>query len=100
LSSGKGLRNRVRADEVGHRLLSLTPGPAGYVCRRTRLANERTFLTYVRTSLAMTGFGLALIQLHPVRGGALGYAAIAVAGVVILIGWLRFRQRRREIEAC
>jgi len=68
--------------------------------QRTRLANERTFLTYVRTSLAMTGFGLALIQLHPVRGGALGYAAIAVAGVVILIGWLRFRQRRREIEAC
>lgn len=68
--------------------------------QRTRLANERTFLTYVRTSLAMTGFGLALIQLRPVRGGALGYAAIAVAGVVLLIGWRRFRQRRREIEAC
>ena len=26
--------------------------------QRTRLANERTFLTYVRTSLAMLGFGL------------------------------------------
>ena len=38
---------------------------------RTRMASERTLLTYLRTSLAMLGSGLALIQLHPVRAGAL-----------------------------
>lgn len=67
--------------------------------QRTRLANERTFLTYVRTSLAMLGFGLVLIQLHPVRTGLLGYGAVAAAALVMLTGWLRFHQRRNEIEA-
>ena len=66
--------------------------------QRTRLANERTFLTYVRTSLAMLGFGLVLIQLHPVRAGLLGYGAVAAAAVLLLIGFVRFRQRRRDIE--
>ena len=68
--------------------------------QRTRLANERTFLTYVRTSLAMLGFGLVLLRLHPVRAGWLGYAALLGAGAVMLIGVVRFRQRRREIESC
>ncbi|MBT9395017.1 DUF202 domain-containing protein [Hymenobacter sp. NST-14] len=67
---------------------------------RTRMANERTFLTYVRTSLAMLGFGLVLIQLHPVRAGSLGYWAVGAAALVLLIGWLRFRMRQREIEKC
>ncbi len=68
--------------------------------QRTRLANERTFLTYVRTSLAMLGFGLVIIQLYPVRAGMLGYGAVAAAALVMLTGWLRFQQRRKEIEAC
>ena len=67
---------------------------------RTRMANERTFLTYLRTSLALVGFGLALIQLHPLRGAGLGYWSLATAGVTLLVGWLRFRYRRREIEDC
>lgn len=67
---------------------------------RTRMANERTLLTYVRTSLAMLGFGLALIQLHPVRAGALGYWAVGAAVLVLLAGWWRFRLRARQIEAC
>ena len=67
---------------------------------RTRMANERTFLTYLRTSLALIGFGLALLQLHPLRGAGLGYGALAVAGIMLLVGWLRFRMRRREIEEC
>ena len=67
---------------------------------RTRMANERTLLTYVRTSLALVALGLALLQLHPERGGRLGYSALAAAGATMLVGWLRFRARRREIEDC
>jgi len=68
--------------------------------QRTRLANERTLLTYVRTSLALVGFGLALLQFHPERGGRLGYSALAVAGLVLAVGLLRFRAHRRELAAC
>lgn len=72
----------------------------GLAAARTRMANERTFLTYVRTSLAMLGFGLALIQLHPVRAGSLGYWAVGLAALLLVIGWVRFRMRQREIEKC
>ncbi|WP_083325937.1 YidH family protein [Hymenobacter coccineus] len=67
---------------------------------RTRMANERTLLTYVRTSLALMAFGLALLQFHPERGGRLGYSALAAAGATMLVGWLRYRTRRRDIENC
>lgn len=83
----------------------MSPTPAAYdqqrlAAARTRMANERTFLTYVRTSLAMLGFGLALIQLHPVRAGALGYWAVGAAVLVLLVGWWRFRLRARQIREC
>ncbi len=68
--------------------------------QRTRLANERTLLTYVRTSLALVGFGLALLQFHPGRGGRLGYSALAVAGLVLLVGLVRFRAHRRQLLNC
>ena len=67
--------------------------------QRTRLANERTLFTYVRTSLALVGFGLALLQLHPERGGRLGYTALAVAAVVLALGGWRFRVHRRQLLA-
>jgi len=67
--------------------------------QRTRLANERTLFTYVRTSLALVGFGLALLQLHPERGGRLGYTALSVAAVVLALGWWRFRVHRRQLAA-
>ncbi|MGI4743058.1 MAG: YidH family protein [Janthinobacterium lividum] len=67
---------------------------------RTRLANERTLLTYVRTSLALVGFGLALLQLQPRRARALGFGALGVAALFMLIGWLRFRHHARQIENC
>lgn len=79
--------------------------PPGYdqqqlAAARTRMANERTLLTYVRTSLALLAFGLTLLQLHPGRGKALGYGALAASGTVMLIGWQRFRYHRRQIESC
>jgi uncharacterized membrane protein YidH (DUF202 family) len=61
------------------------------------MAKERTFLTYLRISLIFIGFGLAIIQLHFTRGAA-WYGALAVTCIMLLIGWLRFRTRRREIE--
>ena len=81
-----------------------TPKPAlplsdRLALQRTRLANERTLFTYVRTSLALVGFGLALLQLHPERGGRLGYTALSVAAVVLALGGWRFRAHRRQLAA-
>jgi putative membrane protein len=67
---------------------------------RTRMANERTLLTYVRTSLALLAFGLTLLQLHPGRGKMLGYGALVASGTVMLTGWGRFRYHRQQIENC
>ena len=57
-------------------------------------------LALQRTSLAMLRFGLALFQLHPVRAEMLGYGAVGAAALVMLTGWLRFYQRRKEIADC
>ena len=67
---------------------------------RTRMANERTLLTYVRTGLALLAFGLTLLQLHPGRGRLLGYGALATSGLMVGVGWVRFRYHRRQIEDC
>ena len=67
---------------------------------RTRMANERTLLTYVRTSLALLAFGLTLLQLYPGRGQPLGYGALATSCIVLGVGWLRFRYHQRQIEDC
>lgn len=66
---------------------------------RTYMANERTLLTYVRTSLALVAFGLTLLQLHPARAGTLGGGAIGVGVLALVVGWVRFRQRQRRIDA-
>ena len=62
---------------------------------RTRMANERTLLTYVRTTLALLAFGLTLLQLHPGRGWGLGYGALATSCIVLGVGWRRFCYHQR-----
>ena len=57
--------------------------------QRAHLANEHTFLTYVRTSLTIPGFGLVLLHLHPARTGWLGYAALLAAAIVLYIDFFR-----------
>ena len=83
----------------------LRPTPPNYdqqglAAARTRMANERTLLTYVRTSLALLAFGLTLWQLSPGRGRGVGLGALGMGGLVLLVGWVRYRQRARQIEEC
>ena len=82
---------------------NLTPPPnynqQQLAAARTHMANERTLLTYVRTSLALVAFGLALLQLEPRRTHTLGIGALATGAALMLIGWLRFRYHARQIEA-
>lgn len=63
---------------------------------RFTLANERTFLAWVRTGLALDAAGLAVLHLLPelvVRGAreVLGLGLVALAAVVTVAGHRRWR---------
>ena len=86
--------------------ISPAPTPLGnydqqrLAAARTRMANERTLFTYVRTSLALLAFGLTLLQLEPRRTRLLGFGALATSALLMGIGWLRYRYHDRQIEEC
>ncbi|KZP19253.1 hypothetical protein FIBSPDRAFT_693312, partial [Athelia psychrophila] len=66
---------------------------------RDHLASERTFLAYVRTSLAIASTGVALVQLFTLSPSStavkqfarpLGATTVALAFIILLIGFVRF----------
>jgi putative membrane protein len=79
------------------------------------LANERTFLAWVRTGVAIVVFGfaigrfaIAIRQFMQLEGHAFGsvgvtvwFGAIAILGGVLLTlsGWLRYRRTRSQLES-
>ncbi|KAH9950627.1 hypothetical protein B0H21DRAFT_686210 [Amylocystis lapponica] len=81
--------------------LSLTLENTGSVAR-DHLASERTFLTYVRTSLAIAAAGVALVQLFTIAEAEtadpalarvsrpLGATFVAVALIVLALGAVRY----------
>jgi putative membrane protein len=64
-------------------------------------ANERTFLAWVRTALAVVGFGLALLKIDFLPHGMsvwLGFALVGIGcGILALAGW-RFLRTSHEID--
>lgn len=82
---------------------------------RDHLANERTFLAWVRTGAAIVVFGfaigrfsialrqLAALQGHPLyRSGIsvwMGATAIVLGVVLVIAGLVRYRQTRTRLDA-
>lgn len=63
-------------------------------------ANERTFLAWVRTAIAVVGFGVAATRLGPNPVAGWSEALLLMSGaVVILIAFLRLRRVRARISA-
>jgi len=82
--------------------ISLTLQNVGSVAR-DHLASERTFLAYMRTSLALTSAGVGLVQLFTVASAGinsghrlhmyiqpLGASVVVLGLVVLLIGFSRY----------
>ncbi len=90
----------------------VTPNPNR---ARDHLANERTFLAWVRTGAAIVVFGFAIgrfslamrqltaLQGHPVRTLGLSVwmgAGTIIAGVALVVaGLLRYRKTRAQLDA-
>jgi putative membrane protein len=70
---------------------------------RFTLANERTFLAWSRTALALLAGGVAVAQLVPGLGNQdqrllLGLALIGLAFAVAIGGYLRWRRVQRAMR--
>ena len=62
-------------------------------------ANERTFLAWVRTAIAVVGFGLAAGRLGDRPPSSSSEIALLVTGgVVVLFSYIRMQIQRRRIN--
>ena len=56
-------------------------------------ANERTYLSWIRTALGIAAFGIAIprLDLAPgIFGLASGFVLVAIAGIVLILSTVRF----------
>lgn len=69
---------------------------------RFSFANERTYLAWVRTALAMLAGGVALqalpLEIHPTTKRWLSVLFILVAMVAVSLGWLRWARSERAMR--
>ncbi|OAD90180.1 hypothetical protein A7A78_08185 [Aequorivita soesokkakensis] len=77
------------------RFLRTKPVPANtneiLALERTKLANERTLLSYIRSSLYLLLGGIAILQLKDFRNiHWLGYVALAVCIIFLAVGIFRY----------
>lgn len=66
---------------------------------RTKLANERTLLSYIRTSLYLVLGGIAFLgmkDLEEIRN--LGFLSLTISAVLLVIGILRYLQLKRHLK--
>ena len=66
---------------------------------RDHAANERTFLAWVRTVIAIEGFGIVAARIGEVTAHGWSEAGMLAAGAtVILLAYFRMNQMRRRIN--
>lgn len=66
---------------------------------RTKLANERTLLAYIRSSLYLILGGIAFLQLRDFEGTRwVGYATLGLSGLILLIGIYRYLQIKYRLR--
>lgn len=67
---------------------------------RDHLANQRTYLAWVRTAVTFVGLGFAVdrLLLEDALGPALGIAMMLVGGAIMLPALVSYRRIERAIE--
>jgi len=76
-------------------------GPRAGLDYRFTLANERTFLAWERTAIALVGGGLAVLHLLERDPAIWALGVVLMAGGLFagVAGWMRFRTVQRVMEA-
>ncbi len=65
---------------------------------RTKLANERTFLSYFRTAFVLFGTGLSILKIdYFSKVRYVGVVLLVVSLMVLIFGIIRLVQVRKEI---
>lgn len=68
---------------------------------RTRLANERTLFSYLRTSLYLLTAGIGIFQIESIsRLDWLAWVCVIAGIVLFFLGIIRFRQMRTHLKTC
>jgi putative membrane protein len=66
---------------------------------RTRLANERTFLSYFSTSVVLLGSGVSFFKLEVFSDVALlGLSLMIISPLTLLVGTFRFFRVKKNIR--
>lgn len=66
---------------------------------RTRLSNERTLLSYIRSALYLLVGGIALVQVHGFGNlQYAGYLALALSALSLIVGGIRFYRLRDDLD--
>jgi putative membrane protein len=66
---------------------------------RTKLANERTLLSYIRTSLYLVLGGIAFLGMRDLEEvKTLGYFSLILSIFVLLVGIIRFYQLKKHLK--
>ena len=66
---------------------------------RTRLANERTLFSYIRTSLYLLLGGIAFFQIQGFeRIEWLGYVSLALSIIFLVVGIFKFNQLKYKLK--
>lgn len=70
-----------------------------YARHRTTLANERTFLAYLRTALTLFVAGITFIRFFGILIlSVLGYIFIVVSVVLVVIGTARYEKTKSHVN--
>jgi len=66
---------------------------------RTKLANERTLLSYIRSSLYLLLGGIAIIQLDGFENiKFIGYISLFLTVLLVIIGVYRFQNLNKQLK--
>jgi len=66
---------------------------------RTKLANERTLLSYIRSSLYLVLGGIAFLGMKDFQEiRSMGYFSLCLSAILLVIGVFRFLQLKKHIQ--